>query len=256
MGFLSSLFGKKTKNKEKNSHAINNMVPQVTSQAVSMAKEHDDVVDGLIFSATCQVSTPLSVLLKHGEIYRGDGAPPIYGQGGRDGIWTMNVRSEYRYEDCRTSASDAGSVSSGDYIKFAIGLRTIFEGQLPIMEKMNKIIEYGESLDDEIKYISKNVIINRGSIKINIDANLADVMEKYVSDSERKMWYFNTPNHLDMINGINKKTATCLEKNGLNTMQKISNVGVSELVALEGIGKVSAQKIVNDCLSIKNLLAS
>ncbi|PHR87904.1 MAG: hypothetical protein COA76_10150 [Moritella sp.] len=251
MGFFDFFFGKKSEMKVTKNKSIE---PQAPAHFVDLAKQNSDIVDGLIFSATCQVRTPLNVLLKHGEIYQGNDAPPTYGRGAKDGIWLPKVRSDYSYDnDGNKAASDAGHVLSDDYIKFAIGLRTIFESNLPTIDKMEKIINYGDNLDDKIKYIAKNVILNRGGSKGEEKDNLADVMANHLSDTERKIWYFDKPNHLNIIDGVNKKVVESLENNGFTTMQKIAELKVEELVILDGIGKVSAKKIAEDCLNIKEL---
>jgi len=255
MGFLNFFFGGKSKDKARNQKAVtkNINVDKMSEYGTNTANQNSDIADGLMFSATCQVRTPLHVLLKHGEIYRNNGTPPTYGNGSQDGMWRINVCSEYQYDDNHYVASDAGSVPAEDYIKFAIGLRTIFESELPIIEKMEKIIDYGENLDNEIKYIAKSVIRNRGGSRGNKKDNLADVMATHLSETDLKIWYFDQPNHLTIVNGINKKVAEALESHDLTTMQEIADLCIAELIKFDGIGKVSAQKIVDDCSNIKKL---
>ncbi|MEZ8168157.1 helix-hairpin-helix domain-containing protein [Vibrio tasmaniensis 1F-187] len=234
MGIFDFIFGKKPKQETKQQIQEVKQAPQ---QYRDIATQNSDVTDGLEFHATCQLRTPLSVLKRHGEIYRGDGEPPTYGEP-KDGIWIPKLSGEYDFlSEGRTSASDAGPINTDEYISYAIGFRTILESDKPINEKMNEVLGYSGRDDAKSR-------IEQGLLNYYNESNIIDVMARFISDSERMVYYFDKPNRLTLIDGVNKKVASALEESGVSTIKELSVLTESDLVKIKGIGKVSAQKIV------------
>ena len=237
MGIFDFIFGKKSSKQEIKQEPVNE-VKQAPQQNKDIASQNTDIVEGLQFHATCQLRTPLAVLKRHGEIYQGD-EPPTYGEA-RDGIWIPKVKSEYSFlDESRTAASDAGQVNGDEYIGYAIGLLTIFESNKLINDKMSEALAYSGN-DKTLNRIEK------GLLCCHKESNIADVMARYISDSERIEYYFDKPNKLILVNGVNKKIASALEESGVSTIKELSSLTENELIKINGIGKVSAKKIIAD----------
>jgi hypothetical protein len=154
MGIINFIFGKKVNETDGNvKHAED--ITQIPSQYINIAKQNKDIIEGMQFHATCQLQTPIDVLKKHGEVFKGDGIPPTYGSP-RDGIWVPKLlNSAYDFLDKgATTASDAGPVDTDEYIDYAIGLLSIFESDMTIDDKMTQALVYAGSND------SKNRIEN------------------------------------------------------------------------------------------------
>lgn len=236
MGIFDFIFGKKsTKNKVENEPTNN--VEQAPQHYRDLVSKNADIIEGMRFIATCQLRTPLWILKKHGEIHQGDGQPPIYGTA-QDGVWIPKLSSDYNLMDYMTSASDAGQVNADEYLHYAIGLLTIFESNKPILDKMQEALDY--SGNDEVKQR-----IERGILKCYREKNIADVMARYISDPERFEYYTDKPGKLNLVEGVNTRVASALEEAGIHSIKELSHLSESDLIKINGIGKVSARKIVS-----------
>lgn len=240
MGIFDLIFGKKTTKQTDQCESIKHQaeIKQAPQQHMDIAFKNADLINGMQFIATCQLRTPIAILKKHGEVFTGDGEPPTYGTP-QDGIWTPRLNSSFDFlDEGSTTASDAGQVNADEYIDYAVGLLSIFESDCSITDKMNKALAYSGS--DE----SKNRI-EQGILAYYSENNIVDVMARYVSESERIEFYFDKPNRLTLVSGVNKKIASALEASGIHTIKELSNLTESDLVQISGIGKVSAQKIIS-----------
>jgi predicted flap endonuclease-1-like 5' DNA nuclease len=234
MGIFDFIFGKK--NKPSSTQQPVKELQQAPQQYRDIATENSDVTDGMKFVATCQLRTPLSVLKRHGEIYRGNEEPPTYGEP-RDGIWIPKLSGEYDFlSEGREVASDAGSVNADEYISYVTGIKEILESNVSINDKMRLAIAYAGGNEAHKR-------IEKGLMTCHRESTIADVMARYISDSERLEYYFDKPNRLTLINGVNKKVESALEESGISTIKELAQLSESELVKINGIGKVSAQKI-------------
>lgn len=234
MGIFDFIFGKK--DRSTSTHQPVKELQQAPQQYRDIATENTDVTDGMQFHATCQLRTPLSVLKRHGEIYRGNGEPPTYGEP-RDGIWIPKLSGEYDFlSEGQTTASDAGSVNAEEYVTYAIGLLSIFESDATINDKMSDALSYSGNSESLNR-------IEKGLLSCYRESNIANVMARHISDSERLEYYFDKPNHLTLVNGVNKKVASALEESGISTIKELAQLTENDLVKINGIGKVSAQKI-------------
>ncbi|ACS84774.1 hypothetical protein [Musicola paradisiaca] len=129
-------------------------------------------------------------LKKHGEFFKGDSIPPIYGSP-RDGIWLPKLLdSTFDFLDKgATTASDAGSVDADEYVDYAISLLSIFESNMTIDDKMAQALVYAGCND------SKNRI-ESGILRFYGEKNIADVMSLYISKLDRFKFYYDKPNKL------------------------------------------------------------
>lgn len=115
-----------------------------------------DVLDGVIFIATLQIRTPLSVLQHHGEFHPGPpSAVPKYGSLA-DGIWIYKTKSwselagrkvrEPITESC--CASDIGPIQASKYLPFLKKFRTIVESNDSVDQKLALLFELRNSSED------------------------------------------------------------------------------------------------------------
>lgn len=120
MSIFSFLFSRR-KNKKSELQKSNSLDG---SQYIDMARENDDICNGVVFHATHQLRTTVEILKKNGEVYQGNGEPPKYGTMG-DGIWLPNINSKYQLDEAgdETPASDA---MGGRNPKIILILRLLF----------------------------------------------------------------------------------------------------------------------------------
>ncbi len=240
MGIFDFIFGKKkpieqTSQDEYVNHQNN--IKQAPDQYREIS-QNSDICVGMEFHATCQLRTPLAVLKRHGEIFIGDGEPPTYGEP-RDGVWIPKLESIYDIpSEEKNAASDAGSVNEKEYINYAIGLLSIFESDNTINNKMSEALAYSGN-DERLNRIEQ------GLLRCYRENNIADVMARFISDTERLEFYFDKPNKLILVNGVNAKIESALENSGIHTIKELSNLTENDLLKINGIGKVSAKKIIN-----------
>lgn len=244
MGIIDFIFGMKKKDEKNGNVKHAEEITQTPSQYINIARQNKDIIEGMQFHATCQLRTPIDVFKKHGEVFKGDGIPPTYGSP-RDGVWVPKLLdSTYDFLDKgATTASDAGPVDADEYVAYAIGLLSIFESDMTIDDKMAQALAYAGSNDSKKR-------IENGILRFHGEKNIADVMSLYISKSECFKFYFDKPNKLTLVDGVNRKVATALEIAGVNTLRALSGMNENDLININGIGKVSAQKII---MSIREL---
>ena len=212
-------------------------VSQVKYQDIS--KANSDVCDGMQFTATCHLSTPLFVLKRHGEIFRGNGSPPSYGEP-RDGIWIPKLKSKFDFlSEGRTTASDAGHVNSDEYISYAIGLLSIFDTDESIHKKMDDALNYSKG-NEKFQDIESKIT------QYYKKRTIADVMCLFINANDKKDYQLNKHGYLTSINGINQVIAKSLESLGVKTINDLKLLKKDDLLKVKGVGKIKADKILSD----------
>lgn len=183
-------------------------------------ERNDDVLIGYKFSATLQLSTPLEVLKHHGEIHKGPPSQaPVYGCQ-EHGIWVPEVDPEYNLLAHLEGeyASDIGPITDSEYLPFLIKFREIYEGQLTVSEKLNRI----DNLLSEPTHSS-----------------VASKIKKSKPDFPHSMISME----LTEIDGIGKRAATILYQSGYTSIEELHSASDSELLSIKGIGKETLKKI-------------
>ena len=219
------------------------------SQYVDMARDNDDICDGLVFHATHQLRTPVEILKKNGEVYRGKGEPPEYGTMA-DGIWLANVSSKYQFDEPgeEKAASDAGSVKSKDYLDFTIALLSIFErNELSIHDKMSLASTVSENNPTREKI--ESLILKYYSQGDEDDFSIEDVMCRFISKEESLNYFKYKKSYIRLVDGANKTIINVLLENEIETIDQLINAEDAQLLKLKGIGKVSLSKM-RECLSL------
>ncbi|KHT61473.1 hypothetical protein RJ45_22745 [Photobacterium gaetbulicola] len=238
MGLFDFIFDKSKKEPTQNQKPVEPEVKQAPKHYQDIVSDNTDICEGMIFHPTCQLRTPLFVLKKCGEVFHGDSEPPTYGEP-KDGIWLPKLSSDFDFLDQgSTTASDAGQVNQDEYINYAVGLLSIFDSDKPIENKMAEALSYAGD-DESLKRIESGILSHYA------EQNIADVMARFVSNKERKEYYFDKPNRLTLVDGVNKKIAQSLEANGIQTAKELSKLTEDELLKINGIGRVSAKNIVS-----------
>lgn len=194
-----------------------------------------DVCDGLRFSVTLQLRTPLRVLLRHGEMYlKNDGQQPQIAREMWEGMWIpkSNFWKRLSVEPVRILASDVGPISAEDYLPFLIAVRTIVEANEPIEHRIEKLCEMLTTAEWQ-KFVNQ-----RGP--------------SHVSESTGADWIVDCffPPFVGTIPKVPVIARGALSRLGLDTPNKLSAAPDETLLAIKGIGRATLQVIRDYCASI------
>lgn len=128
-GFFSWLFGSKP------SGAAHPKTYGLKDDA--LYTDNTDVIEGMQFFATMQLRTPLSVLQRHGEMFRGPPSRAPQYASDADGCWVPKTKSwaslgiKLRELAESSAASDIGPVAPSEYVPFLVAFRSIVESGDP-----------------------------------------------------------------------------------------------------------------------------
>jgi hypothetical protein len=190
--------------------------------------KNNDLVKGLRFVATLEITTPISVLLHHGETFSGPlSEAPIYGTE-QDGIWLPEIKTwrelgvDIGELSAGESASDVGPVKDSEYIAFLIDFRKIVEGQ--------------DSIDGKVKAIKKLCKVNKQYQKY---FRMINKSHEHKGDFPASFFY----NQFTVIPGIGGKSAKSLFEAGIKTLDDLKNADDKTLLAASGIGTAALKKI-------------
>ncbi len=197
----------------------------IKTQDDNTYKKNEDILEGMEFRATLTIFTPLTVLERHGELYKGKpSSAPKYGSE-KDGIWIYKTKtfsdlginlSELPQVD---STSDVGQVNPSDYLPFLIELRTIFESNIDDKEKI-----------ETIKSLKQ---------KSQMYAHFWGKLDKFYEGFPEILFYkdFTT------IPGIGLKMAKKLYGLGFLTLESVLNASENDLSKVPGLGPATIKKI-------------
>jgi hypothetical protein len=204
--------------------SYNNII--ISSENDNTYYQNQDIFKGLIFKATLQIRTPLSVLIHHGETF--SGPPSKAPRYGTDGVWSP-VTKTFRELGIDideisegTEASEVGPVRASEYIPFLIDFR--------------KIVEAQESIDVKIVNIKK---LCRGNKQYQIYFRMLNKFYKYKGDFPASFFY----NQFIVIPGIGAKSAKALFEAGIKTFDDLKNADDKALLAVPGIGQAALKEI-------------
>lgn len=187
-----------------------------------------DILEGVRFSATLHVSTPLSVLQHHGEIFKGPPSrAPKYGNMAQ-GTWIPQTKSLEslgidlpELKTLMTHASDVGPVEPNQYLPFLIAFRTIFETDGPDEVKLLHLAELGSAGSDQFRKFWKT-------------------LEKNIQDFPRRLFYIP----FCRLKGVGVTTARKLYAAGFRSIDQILGSTPETLSRLPGIGPALAARIL------------
>ncbi|WP_351011662.1 helix-hairpin-helix domain-containing protein [Shewanella sp. S1-58-MNA-CIBAN-0166] len=199
-------------------------------------KKSADLNNGMIFHPTLQLSTPLWILKKSGEVYTGKGNPPDYG-GQKHGIWISKLGSEFDFlDEGSTAASDAGPVDEKQYLKYAIGLLSIFDSTANIHDKMDLASRYS-SKNKQLRLIEKKIC------EYYNEENICNVMSRFIPIEDSLTYFRDKAGFLHLIKGVNRKILSALESEGITTINQLLPLTESDLLKIKGVGKITAANI-------------
>lgn len=187
-------------------------------------RANQDIIEGVQFTATLQIRTPLSVLKHHGEIYEGppSEAPKYCSQ--RDGIWVFVTDLEDEESSYESNhASDIGPVNPAYYLPFLLEFRSVVESSLDHDEKIQKLYQLPER-----------------------SKGFKTIWQKLTSryDDFPHSYFYG---QFTALPGVGLKTAQALYENGFKTVEQIKAASISELSKVPRLGKKSAEKIAGVC---------
>ena len=192
----------------------------------SLYEANADVVHGSSFMATLHVTTPLSVLIHHGELFRGSpNNAPTYGNQAQ-GIWLWKTKSwaEMGAKNVPESspsphATDIGPQMAKDYLPFLIQFRQIFEGTGSDEQKLTELQRLSTSSQAFASFWTK--------------------LEEVYVDFPRCLFYRT----LLTLPGVGSKTAQNLYNGGYRTIEQVLSADTAQLEKVPGIGPKLAAKI-------------
>lgn len=186
---------------------------------------NSDVLEGMQFSATLQIRTPLNVLKHHGEIFHGPPSQaPAYGSQA-DGIWTFKTKTFRELgiavdEPEFTHASDAGSIEPSRYLPFLIQFRSI--------------VESSSSHEDKLAQLSS---LPKQSAEFK---EIWSKLSAYYDDFPVSFFYVP----FAALPGVGRQLAKRLYESGFRSVCEIVSANISQLTAVPGLGKATAAKIM------------
>lgn len=186
---------------------------------------NSDVIEGMEFSATLQIRTPLSVLERHGEIFLGPPSQtPTYGSQA-DGVWVFKTRS---FRDMGLDvdelipihASDIGPVDPAQYLPFLIRFRSIVESDKSHEEKIHNLL-----------------LMPKKSAQFK---SLWSKLSNSYSDFPYSFFY----SQFTVLPGVGLTTAKKLYDSGFRSVEEIISADVARLTSVPGVGQATARKIL------------
>lgn len=186
---------------------------------------NSDIIEGMQFSATLQIRTPLSVLRHHGEIFHGSPSnAPVYGSQA-DGIWVFRTKTfkelgiDMGEMSESTHASDIGPVLPSHYLPFLIQFRSIAESSSSPDQQMLALLELPKQ-----------------------SARFSEIWQKLcTSYNDFPSSFFYYP--FTSLPGIGRKLARNLYAAGFRSTEEIINSSMAQLTAVPGLGSATAAKL-------------
>lgn len=195
-------------------------------------RENRDVINGLQFSATMQLRTPLRVLIRHGEIHSDiNTEPPQIVNEMWEGCWTAKTKTfrelgiDIDELSESTVASPIGQIKASKCLPFLIAIREIVELDESIDSRISKLYERRENFP------------NWQSL-----AGAFGGTDYFIKE------FF--PLFIETIPHINRSSVDELLKFGIDTANKLEKSNDEALLAINGIGKAKLKSMRDYCTGI------
>lgn len=206
--------------------------------AVVAAAPGDDVITGWRFVATLKVTTPLSVLERHGEeVARTCGSHtslPVYGNQAQ-GIWVARAKTfrelgldipEFR---ASTHAADIGPADADRYI--------------PFLKDFRRILESSASADARLARLRELPAVSR---------DYREFWNRHLErDPDFPLRMFHVHSSLWKLDGVGRVTAAALRSTGFHTLEQIADASLQDLTAVPGVGMKLAQRIQTSAIALR-----
>lgn len=177
-------------------------------------------IDGLEFIANLSISTPLSALEYHGEVFSGilEQAPNYATES--DGYWMPKVKSwadlgaKVKTENVlqRQHASDIGLITAEEY--------------LPFLKDFRRIVESKSSVEQKIELIKELQ---------SHSSNYRDIYDRLVKSYDgfpERFFYLS----LIDLPGVGEKTAIKLFQHGYHTKKQVLTASEEDLIKVPSVG--------------------
>lgn len=215
--------------------ASNTSIAGPAANGAEKFKDHrtypnSDIISGLKFCATIQLSTPSRVLLRHGELFLDlPNEPPQIARAMCEGIWTAHGPSfrELGIEldelpDLMASSIGLIPGDGGDYLRCLIAVR--------------EIVESANSIDDRVTALAHEVVrpqwLKFQHVRFHSVYDIAD-------------YFF--PAFLSEIPRLTRKAAQELRKLGLDNAEALDAATDAQLLSVTGIGPRALLEIRKKC---------
>lgn len=209
--WLKNIFRKRDRNEASQ--------PQSFKMASDEAYEYfSDVVDDCRFCATLQIRTPLSVLTRDGETFKGPPSEaPVYCTP-EHGIWLLDAPDVLGMGEMEC-ASEIGPVKPSQYLPFLKDFRQIVESELDHQTKLTQL--------NALSTASKRY------------EEIWKILERNYDNFPHSFFY----RELQVLPGVGLKTARVIYEAGFTSMDKVREATDAQLQELPGVGKGLIGKI-------------
>lgn len=185
---------------------------------------HDDIITGVMFSATLQLRTPLRIIQRHQEIFTGLGVPPAIADEAWHGLWLPMTKSTFDFlHTGATVSSDIGPIprDGGAYLKFLLTIRSI-------VERHDTASQRRENLN-----------------QVLVDAKWEAFVTKLGGRTAIINGFF--PRFVSTLPGLQGATVDELIQAGLKTPAAIAAAPDERLLTIKGIGQNKLKKLRKVC---------
>lgn len=226
--------------------------PSETSNSYN-ASGFDDIVEGLQFSPNFLLRTPCEILKANGMYVETEENIPDFLKDQQHGVWLPKVNSKYSLDDNNdVGASDAYGADRDDYIKFVCEIKDIYSESVTIFERV-KLIDNFKKKHPELKYVEDKLLqyySNYGSIvdilMFNINFSFEDIAN----------FHYRDEGYLKQIFDINTRVEKSLVTSGYKIAEDVILLTKEQLMALNGVGSKSADKILDKVELVKSTVNS
>ncbi|SQH75530.1 protein of unknown function [Shewanella benthica] len=244
--FLDFILGR---NKKNNKRQGESSVSVGQDHYIELAERNSDIVEGIMFSPVFLIGTPVEALKADGLVVKNKSDIPGHLLDMSSGTWLPKVNDKYRLGGADlVGASDAYGAKRVEYIEYVCGIKGLFNSNINILEKA-ELIEGFTVKHPHLKYIQ--------SALMKYYDNCPSIMEVLiwkVGCDRADVFIFrrHQEGFLRTLDGVNVKVEAALIKEGVLTYEGMVSVNYQQILALEGVGKKTAEKIMVEVALLKD----
>jgi hypothetical protein len=226
--------------------------PNESSNSYSVSG-FDDVVEGLQFSPTFQLRTPIKILKATGMCVESEEQIPDFLKEQQHGVWLSKVNSKYSLDDNNdVGASDAYGSDRDDYIKYVCEIKEIYSSSDTIFERAKQIDTFKKE-HPELKYVEDKLLQYYNNFDSIIDVLMLNIDFSFEDISN---FHYRDEGYLKQIFDINTRVEKSLLNSGYKRAEDVVLLTKEQLLALDGVGSKSADKILEKIEVVKSIVNS
>ena len=238
--------------------ASENKVAKMTTIKISelsnsyVATGFGEMCNRLEFFPTFHFTAPSEILRSNGMRVKEEAQIPDFLKGRQHGIWLPKIKAEYDLGFGRNNdvgASDAYGADRDDYISYVCSIKDIYLADGEIFDRVKKIEDF-RAQNPELLYVEEK-LLNCYSLYGSIIDVLMFVIESSYQDIV--LYRFDDKNYLQKIFDINTRVEKSLISKGYETAKDVVSLTREQLITFDGIGRKSAEKIVEKIDEIKKI---